>query len=296
VLTDAAETLVVAMPADGGWSRIDFFGGGSHGAELWGSESGRRVIVKHHRDAPLVVFETIVRRIDAMRRAGVPAPATTVAAHGDDVLLIHDYLPGRSDPELTRPLVDDLLAIVEREAGLADDSAQLWAGLVQTSLTDGLDGYCEHGSLATFSDASRSLLARARHVGQDPSVSQLRAPDLVHYDLHTNNVLSEDSRHVSGIIDWDAVRSGDRALDLAILAFTSTWKTADNGLLEQIWHAFLSSSSHDARVVYMHHVVLRQVDWVIRHGIAPGALRTIELASWALTLTDRGAFSPPPAC
>jgi hypothetical protein len=241
------------------------------------------------------MFETISRRIDILRRAGVPAPATTVAAHGDDVLLIHDYLPGRADPVLTSRLVGDLIGIVEREAGLADDSAEHWPELIRTSLTDGFPGYCEHGSLLEFSDASRALLRRIRSVGRDRSVARLAAPDLVHYDLHTVNVVSDDGRRVSGIIDWDSVRAGDRSLDLGNFAFTSLWKTPDSAVHEQVWDAFASSSTHDARVIYMHHVALRQVDWVIRHpGLPPGAARTLELASWALTVTETGAYSPPP--
>ena len=291
VPNDVAATLDEALSGSGGWTRKQVFGGSSQGAELWASASGQLVIVKHHPKAPLDVFEAIGRRIQVMRDAGVPAPATTVAAHGADVLLIHDYLPGRADPVLTSSLIDDLIDIVEREAGLADDSAEHWPDFIKTNLTVGH----RHGSLQKFSAASRAVLRRVRQVGRDSSVGQLRAPDLVHYDLHTVNVLSDDGRRVSGIIDWDGVRAGDRSLDLANLAFTSTWKTSNNALREQIWNAFLSSSTHDSRVVYMHLVALRQVDWVIRHtALAPGPARTIELASWALINTEKGTFSPAP--
>jgi hypothetical protein len=216
---DPAATLEAALPGTSGWTRKQVYGGTSQGtsqgAELWASALGRQVIVKHHREAPLGRFEAIGRRIQVLRDAGVPAPATTVGAHGADVLLIHDYLPGRSDPVLTSALIDDLIDIVEREAGLADDSAQDWPEVIRTSLTVGIDGHYEHGSLQNFSEGSRKLLQGVRQVGRDQSVGRLRAPDLVHYDLHTVNVLSDDGRSVSGIIDWDGVRAGDRSLDLA---------------------------------------------------------------------------------
>lgn len=295
VPTDAAATLSRTFAGADGWRRRQVFAGTSHGAELWASTAGRLVIVKHHTNASVDTFELIARRIQAVREAGVPAPATTIAEHGDDVLLIHDYMPGRVDPALTCSLLDDLVRIVECEAGLADESARDWSPLLQSSLTDGLDGYCEHHSLQTFSDASRALLQRIRQVGDDPSVGQLLAQDLVHYDLHSVNVVSDDGRHVSGIIDWDGVRAGDRCFDLANLAFTSLWKTSDAALYEQIWSAFLAASTHDSRVIYMHHVVLRQVDWVIRHpGLPPGPARTMQLAAWALGVTERTEFSPPP--
>lgn len=299
VLGGVGNLLEAALPRTEGWTRQRVYGGAaqgtSQGAELWASAAGQRVIVKHHPEAPLDRFEAIGRRIHVLRDAGVPAPATTVVPHGADVLLIHDYLPGRADPVLTAPLIDNLVDIVEREAGLADDSAGEWSDLIQTCLTVGIAGYYEHDSLAQFSDGTRALLQRIRSAGRDPSAGRLPAPDLVHFDLHTVNVLSDHNRRVSGIIDWDGVRAGDRALDLAKLAFTSLWKTSDSSLHEQIWNAFLSSSSHDARVIYMHHIALGQVDWVIRHPtLAPGPARTIELARWALAVTDKDEFSPPP--
>ena len=224
VSNDVAATLDEALSGPGGWTRKRVYGGagqgGSQGAELWADASGRLVIVKHHPRASLDVFEAIGRRIQALRDAGVPAPATTVAAHGPDVLLLHGYLPGRADPMLTSPLIDDLIDIVGRQAGLADDSAEHWPELIRTRLTVGH----RHDSLQEYSAASGEVLRRVERVGQDSSIGELRAPDLVHYDLHTVNVLSDDDRRVSGIIDWDGVRAGDRSLDLANLAFTSTWR------------------------------------------------------------------------
>jgi hypothetical protein len=246
------------------------------------------VIVKNHAEASLDVFEAISRRIRVLRDAGVPAPTTTVAAHGAGVLLIHDYLPGRADPVLTAPLIDDLIDIVEREAGLADDSAEYWPALIQTSLTVGP----RHETLQKFSEDTRALLRRVCQVGHDPAVGHLSAHDLVHYDLHTGQLISDNGHRVSGIIDWDGVRSGDRSLDLANIAFTSLWKTSSAARHEQIWNAFLSST-YDSRVIYMYLVALAQVDVAIR-GLPPGPARTTELASWALTVTEKGQFSPPP--
>jgi aminoglycoside phosphotransferase len=292
VPSDAAATLTAAVPGSDGWTRTRVYRGTSQGAELWSSSSGRRVIVKHHPRAALDVFEAIGRRIQVLRNAGVPAPATRVAAHGEDVLLIHDYLPGRSDPALSAALIDDLIDIIGREAGLADDSAPHWPELIRTSLAIGQ----RHRTLQRYSQATRGLLERVCRVGHDPSVGQLTARDLVHFDLHTGQLVSDDGRRVSGIIDWDGVRSGDRSLDLANIAFTSLWKTSDAGLHEQIWDAFLSSGTHDSRVVYIHLVALAQVDVVIRQPeLDPGFARTLQLAYWALTVTEKDRFSPVPS-
>jgi aminoglycoside phosphotransferase (APT) family kinase protein len=235
----------------------------------------------------------VVARIERLREAGVPAPVTTVVGDGPDVLLVHDYLPGDADPPLTADLVGALLAVVERESKLADESAADWSRLMKDSLTTGLRGYCEHRSLARFSKESRRLLDRVRSVGSDPAVDSLAAPDLVHFDLHPSNVLSTDGRQVSGIVDWDAARAGDRALDLALLAFTCSWRTHDQALLERLWDAFLGTGTEDTRQIYMHHVALRIVDWFLRHGGPIGSERTIALATWALDLTAQGRYTPP---
>jgi aminoglycoside phosphotransferase len=293
VALDISTSLTAALPSVGNWSCEQAFAGSSHGAELWRDDTNRRIIVKQHPGASVSELESVARRVKRLRAAGVPAPDTTVARHGAGALLIHDYLPGVADPALNSSLLDDLIRVVELEAGLADGSATEWADLIHTSLTVGLAGYQEHRSLSTFSDASRELLHRIRAVGEDPVVSRLPAADLVHYDLHTRNVVSDDGHRVSGVIDWDGVRPGDRSFDLAVCAFTSMWKTASSDLHEHIWNAFLSSSTHDARVVYMHLVALRQADWVIRHpGLAPGPERTIATATWALGVTERGRFAP----
>ena len=248
--TDLAALLESHRPGTAGWTRVRRYGGGSQGAECWQDAGGRRVVVKHHPGAPLTAMQTVQARVDRLRAAGMPAPATDVVGVDGGVFLVHDYLPGRSDPRLTRSLADHVLALVECEAGLADESFE-WAPLIQASLTTGLTGYCEHESLQSFSDASGALLARVRTVGADPAVNHLAAPDLVHYDLHLDNVLSEDGQQVSGVIDWDAVRAGDRALDLGLLAFTSSWKTTDTAVLDQLWSAFLVDQ-HARRTRHLH--------------------------------------------
>jgi len=287
-----AAVLEQQFPGSAGWACAHLLPGGSHGAEMWNAATGQRAVIKRHRGSRPAYFHAVVVNVNRLRAAGVPAPSTSVAREGDVVLLVHDYLPGRSDPPLSSSLIDHLLDIVERESGLADSAADEWVDLIRASLSLGLKGYCEHGSLLSFSDESRELLTRIRRVGNDSATSRLQARDLVHYDLHPDNVLSVDGRRVSGIVDWDAVRAGDQALDLAMLAFTSSWRTSDTRLLEQLWSAFLATSTHDARIIYMHHVALRLVDWFIRHGNGPGPERTIELAVWALDVAEADRFSP----
>lgn len=209
---------------------------GSHGAELWVSGSGERLIVKRHPTSSRVDLEVVVARVDTLRRAGVPVPVTSVSEADGDAVLLQAFVAGRSATEwrLNLDLVDHLLGLVERQSGLADASASEWTDLMTTSLVIGLPGYCEHESLRQLSKSSCELLDRIESVGRDPVTATLSATDLVHYDLNPTNVLSADGHQVTAIIDWDGVRAGDLAFDLGVLAFASSWADIEPAALDRI--------------------------------------------------------------
>jgi len=203
-----------------------------------------------------------------------------VAGDDDRALLLLEVVPGTNGPVLSTGLVDDLLRVNSLFAGEADDGPHLWRQLIECSLVEGLDGYCEHRSLQAFSEQTRKLLDRIRATGRSVDWGSLPADDLVHYDFHLGNVLSVDGQQVSAIVDWDAVRTGDRLLDLAVLAFTSMWR-ADEQLVAAVWDHLHEMGDEQRRSAYLHHTVLRLVDWTIRHNNPSTAHRTIAAAEKA---------------
>jgi aminoglycoside phosphotransferase (APT) family kinase protein len=84
--------------------------------------------------------------------------------------------------------------------------------------------------------------------------------DVVHYDFSPYNVLT-DGDHVSGIVDWLGATNGDAAFDLVTLAHY----TYDYAIRDQLLAAAAARTDPDALVLYAAHMVLRSVDWSIRH-------------------------------
>ena len=213
-----------------------------------------------------------LRRYD--RRMG--RPLDEVAEPPDDTLGADDELSAREAVQaaLTRflqlPASQRSCVVLKDVLGHSVDEIAALVGLSVPAVKAAL--HRGRQTLRTTGEAATQATASA------PSTT---SPEIVRYVALFN-------AH-----DWDGVRAGDRSFDLGYLAFTMLWKTSNTALHERIWDAFLCSGGHDSRVVYMHHVVLRQVDWVIRHpAMRPGPPRTIELAAWALAVTEEGAFRP----
>ncbi|MHB8450134.1 MAG: phosphotransferase [Mycobacteriales bacterium] len=261
---DLPRMLADPQPELAPWSVVRTLPGGSQSATLVRDIAGHLAVTKVHPDAPVAYFEAVRQRVDTLRARGIPAPRVQVHDLGSAVLLVQEHLAGRSHRPLTLPLVEALLALSRLQTGLADENPLPWRNLIRESLTEGLHGYREHSSLAGFNDSSRHLLRRIQAIGQDPALDRLPAEDLFHYDLHPANVLSTDSRTVSGIIEWDAVRSGDRLLDVIMLALTSMWRAGPD-VQRRLWEEVFELGTVDRRTALLHHAVLRLVDWNIRH-------------------------------
>jgi len=85
------------------------------------------------------------------------------------------------------------------------------------------------------------------------------------------------------------VKRPTRLLDLAILAFTSRWR-AEGPVVARLWAEFFSIGDEQRCAVYMHHTVLRLVDWTIRHETPTVAQHTVAAAELALASLDAGRF------
>lgn len=164
-------------------------------------------------------------------------------------------------------LADFQAGLADFQAGLADfqagpdDSHGGWPELLTRTLTHGGDGYCVHSTLAARPDLS-DLLEIVRRVGEScgPSISAGR--DFVHFDFTLANLLT-DGTAVTGVIDVNPpLLTGDRAFDLATLLFY----LYDHDDVRAVLRArLLELSSWQVARAYLAHMVLRQVDWSVRH-------------------------------
>jgi hypothetical protein len=238
--------------------------GGEVGAAYVRWPDGRRSVLTEGRSrtGPLV---------DRARAAGVPTARQELAARVDGLhVIVQQRLPGAPPATVDATLVDQLITVTDRLAGLlAADPAPRPADLYLTG--DG-PGFCLHGPLAAHSPRAARLLDRIRDAGAQGSA--MIGDDLVHFDLHPGNVLVENGR-LTGVVDWDGATRGDRHLDLTTLLFTLSGQAPElTGPLTER----LSTLSARRRRAYWAHQSLRQVDWSIRHHDAATVDRWLSVA------------------
>jgi aminoglycoside phosphotransferase (APT) family kinase protein len=85
--------------------------------------------------------------------------------------------------------------------------------------------------------------------------------DLVHFDFNPANILVEDGT-ISGVIDWQDPCGGDCAFDLVTLLFYA-WDIP--AVRDTVWQYLRGQVGPGVLAVYLAHMILRQVDWSIRH-------------------------------
>jgi Ser/Thr protein kinase RdoA (MazF antagonist) len=221
-----------------------------------------------------------LRTLDALlarlRDRGYPAPRLCAAGHAPGLVFWVqqrlrgsplDRSPGRPGQAALARLLPELLRLNDAQAGL-DIGRRGWPGLLTRTLTAGGDGYCLHSTLRA-SPAARDLLPVLHRIADRCCPAIPEGGDYVHYDFSPANLLS-DGMSITGVIDINPpVLAGDRAFDLATLLFyLYDHDAVGAGLRARL----LDLAGPRAACAYLAHMVLRQVDWSLRHH--PGAAAT----------------------
>jgi aminoglycoside phosphotransferase len=150
--------------------------------------------------------------------AGRGYPVPEVVWHGrlDErwFLVVQTRLPGQPLDSLGPATLEDLLALVERQAGLGPVlggwDVSWWLSVV---LFDGWEDWWDISE-----DVAPKTTRRLRQFIEPAWGHRLPAADLVHHDLNLSNVLARDGA-ITGVVDWDDAGAGSRATDLACLLF-----------------------------------------------------------------------------
>jgi aminoglycoside phosphotransferase (APT) family kinase protein len=143
---------------------------------------------------------------------------------------------------------------------------------VVKTLLDGGQGYCLHEPLLQSGEKTRWLLHTAERLAHQYGASIPERHDIVHFDFQPFNILV-DQGQVSGVVDWEGARLGDSAFDWATLLF---YGYDDDLLRPMLWHNALNWASIETLSIYLAHLVLRQVDWSLRHHQEDIARRYIQ--------------------
>jgi aminoglycoside phosphotransferase (APT) family kinase protein len=229
--------------------------GANAGAYAVRTADGTDAVLKIVTDAP---EESAL--VAALRTRGYPIPAVMRSGTiGDVAYELTELVDGAP---VDQPAIEQLRAVEDliarqRDIGLGSGD---WIEHMVTSVTAGCSGYCEHAAMRSHSEATRALLERLRRLADARRDVDVRTVDAVHYDFSPYNVLVRGD-DVTGVVDWDGARLGDAAFDLVTLAFY----TYDIEVRDALVAAAGARTSAPALELYAAHMVLRQVDWSLRH-------------------------------
>jgi len=228
------------------------------------------------------------RVVEHMRRRGYPTPAwLAVGATATHVWHLMDFVDAAPVPELTPSIVEQLMEIVELQAGQACEPYDHWSyawrvATGQESAAAGLD-FNETpeqsllrqsvARLSGYSSVVSALVERLRLVcaGVPPP---REAPDMVHADLIPGNVLVRDGAVVA-VVDIGNAGSGTRATDLTTLLW-HTFNDLLDGVRRRLWTRILVVAGWEGAAVLAATQILLQLEWPIRlgrHDVVAGVVK-----------------------
>jgi phosphotransferase family enzyme len=244
--------LASLVPADGGESASTFLA------------TGRDGTVSVLKVSPNATGDSVARLgelVAGLRQRGYPAARLLASGQVTGITFwLQERLPGTVLDKVPGWLLPEVLRLNDAQAGLGDGTCRL-SGLIAATLTAGGDGYCVHATLETGPD-TRDLLAVVRDTADRCLGAIPEHGDFVHYDFTLANLLTSDAG-IAGVIDINPpALTGDRAFDLATMLF---YLYDRDGFRERLRDRALELTNECALHAYLAHMLLRQVDWSLRH-------------------------------
>lgn len=201
------------------------------------------------------------------RARGLPVPRHELTVElGDGVVaVVQQRLPGHHPAAVDADVIDALMGVNDRFAGLLADRPDVPVPLLDLSRSGA--AHSRHEPVARYNARSRRLLHRIEEIGA-ASPQVMTGTDLVHPDFTMPNVLFDDTGRVTGVVDWNnGAARGDRHLALVKLLFDLTWDAASPGGGQQ----HVQAGATD------------RLEAVLHQTVAPDLLR-IYWAHWTLTM------------
>ena len=206
--------------------------------------------------------ENAARTTERVRSLGYPAPEYVAIGKVEETsYALQRAMPGEPiGRRVSLALLPHLLHLNDLQHGQGESANDEPDRLIR-GVMKGYADFCIIDTFRTYSTESATLLDDLQRIVAARASECPKRNDIVHFDFHTNNVLI-DGDEITGVIDWEGSESGDCAFDLATLLFY-TWPFAD--FREQLWLALLKRTPRGAAAVYLAHMIVRQLDWSMRH-------------------------------
>lgn len=240
------------------------------------------------------------RVVEHMRQRGYPTPAWLgVGATAAHVWHLTDFVDAAPAPALTSSLVEQLMTIIEIQAGQASEPYDHWsyAWRVATGRNPAVIGpNAEETSeqsllrqsvarVSGYSSEVSSLVERLRQLCIDVP-PPLEAPDMVHADLSTpGNILVRDGAVVA-VVDIGNAGSGTRAIDLTTLVWYSFHNPALDDVRRRLWRRILDLVGWEGATVLAASYILLMLELPVRDGLDGAVAGVVERGYRALDELD----------
>lgn len=236
---------------------------GEQGAYGLVDAAGRRFVLKWQPGADHLERALYAQAVtEQLRLQGYPAPAYVyIGAALGGTYSIQQALPGAPMHRLTAQHLPALLKLQALHATPAPPGPRDWPREVVQTVMEGGKGYCLHSSLQQHSSETASMLRALQGLVAAYQDSIAETNEIVHFDFQPANFLIKQDT-ISGVVDWEGVCAGDSAFDLATLLFYSY---DDRQVRNVLWEHVLAHRPMQVLSVYLAHLILRQVDWSLRH-------------------------------
>ena len=183
-----------------------------------GERAGPLVVKARCGERPYEKTAWCAARLPLLAARGYPVPA--IIWHGmvrdDWHVTVQNRLPGHPLTTLDGRLLEDLLRLVERQAGAGIPAGDRdFTSYMANVLFDDWDEVWADAARA--GGAAGPLCARIRRWLRPVWGLRLPAADFAHNDLNLSNILTDGER-ITGVVDWDEFGLGSRALDLVAAA------------------------------------------------------------------------------
>ncbi|MBV9601202.1 MAG: aminoglycoside phosphotransferase family protein [Chloroflexi bacterium] len=234
---------------------------------------GTRFVLKWSpRQTHLPLIVAAARVTTQLRSLGYPAPSYVLwGALPTGCFGVQSALPGESRPLEDPAIVDQIVSLCDLQSGRggwlceAFPTRPSWAEEAVYAVTRGYAerDYCDIASLRLHSPATNELLCVVQtFVERHADELDVDHADIVHYDFSPANLLLNEQQRVVGVVDWEGVRAGDRLFDLATQLF---YAPSEGEVHHRLRRAALERGRPGVLGIYLCHLIVRQVDFSIRH-------------------------------
>jgi aminoglycoside phosphotransferase (APT) family kinase protein len=249
-----------------------YSGGEDQGAFQVVNADGSRAVLKLNRNPQWI---SQVERAKAaavhLKALGYPVPTYLLVGSTDrGTYSLQTELPGAAD-EPTVDRMNDLLRIIDLQKGqvISEVQGQDWVWYITDVVFRGESGHVR--AMMQFSAETSALVAQIESLVAGLQGKVLSKNDLVHGDMGINQVLFQGQK-VTGVIDWDQVGYGDRAIDLVSLWYSIMQAPEAR---DAVMKHMLEVSDKDTIKICAAYKMLTMVAWNITKGggdVAPAAM------------------------